>query len=142
MKFNDAFPSKYLKADDLMTPRLLTINGVRVEELGGEQKDRKPVVYFQGEPKGLILNRVNYASITSIASSDDTDHWMGKQIVLFRDMTTMRGQMTPCVRIRAPRTTPQNAQGMQIPDPGEPPIGTQRMAPPPSSPQQADDVPF
>ena len=107
MKLDDLFPSKYLKADDFTTPQTLHISGIQIEEVG-QNKDRKPVLYFHETPKGIILNKTNFAIIGAIVGSDDTDHWGRHAVDLYKDMTMFAGKPTPCIRVRAPQ--PQRQQ--------------------------------
>ena len=39
-------------------------------------------MYFEGKPKGLVLNKTN-ANTISDAYGDETEHWEGKEIVLY-----------------------------------------------------------
>ena len=72
MKIGSAFPSKYLKADDLNGTRaLVTIDTVKVERIAGGE-DEKPVVYFERRDKGLVLNRTNATTISEIAGTEET----------------------------------------------------------------------
>ena len=52
---SDAFPSKYLKAGEFSNRTIkVTIDKVIFEEIG-QNKDKKPVMYFQKVQKGLVL---------------------------------------------------------------------------------------
>ena len=102
MKLTEAFPSAWLKADDVPFPRTFTIRGARMEEIG-QQKDQKVVIYFQEEEKGLIINKTVWAQIANIVGSDDTDNWGGKSVELFRDMVNFQGKMVPGLRARPPQ---------------------------------------
>jgi hypothetical protein len=103
MKKDDLWPSKFLKASDFPQPRALKIKKARVETLknkGGE--DEKLVVHFEGETRGLALNRVNFDSIVDITGAEDSDNWAGHPIELYATTTQMNGGEVPCVRVRAP----------------------------------------
>ena len=121
MKFDDAFPSRFFKATDLDKPRLVTIIEVITETLNDGQS--KPVAYFENEDKALVLNRTTYGTIVDIFS-DDTDDWIGKKIVLCRDMTLFRGQRVPCVRVRSAESRNPAAPrgGASAPTPSPPPV--------------------
>jgi hypothetical protein len=86
VKIGTAF-SQYLKHEDLGGRNVLvTIERVEIEEIKSETgKEQKPVVYFLGKGKGLILNRTNADSIASILGTDETDDWQGQQVVLYTD---------------------------------------------------------
>jgi hypothetical protein len=101
MKIGAAFPSKYLKADDLGTARpTVVIDTVTMEDVGGEGK-QQPVVHFQGKDKGLVLNRTNAMTIEAITKSDDTDHWEGVAIRLYATPVSFQGRMVNAIRVEA-----------------------------------------
>ena len=82
MKIGSAFPSNFLKAADLQGRAVMcTIQEVRSEDIGD---GHKPVIYFTGKEKGLVLNRTNALTITE-AYGEETDDWVGQQIEVFPD---------------------------------------------------------
>lgn len=102
---NDAFPSKYLKADDLEEGDLVvTISDAQFEEFTDpktKRPDNKPVLYFQGnEAKPLVLNKTNYKTITQLLGSDDTDNWTGRKIALYATEVESFGEVTLGIRVR------------------------------------------
>jgi len=99
MKLSQAFPSKYLKADDLNGNRVtVQINTVEMETLGDESK---PVCYFVNKAKGMVLNRINAQTIAAIAGSDDTDDWHGTSVRLYSTPVLFQGKMVPSIRVEA-----------------------------------------
>lgn len=109
MKASDMFPSRYLKASDLgeATP-IVTIASVGVESLGSEEeKENKPVLYFEGKDKGLVCNKTNWSTLTDLFG-EETDDWKGKKIKLMTAEVAYKGKMTLCIRIsltRVPQAT-------------------------------------
>ncbi len=101
MKISNAFPSKWLKVEDLNKKDVtVVIDHVQMEDMGsGENAEEKPVVYFMGAKKGLALNKTN-AQTVAMFHGDDTDHWHGKKIILYPAMTSFQGRMVPCIRVR------------------------------------------
>jgi hypothetical protein len=101
---NDAFPSKYLKAEDLKGPTTVEIEAVIPELLKNSEgvTKEKQVAYFKGHKKCLVLNATNFDSITDITSEADTDNWIGHKIVVFPTTTTMGGKRVACIRVQAP----------------------------------------
>lgn len=96
---NDAFPSKYLKVEDLKGREIpVVILRVLVEEVG-MQKDRKLVLYFERAVKGMICNKTN-AQRLALVYGDDTDDWLGKKITLYAEMTEFGGQSRWGLRVR------------------------------------------
>jgi hypothetical protein len=103
MKISAAFPSNYLKCADLGDqPRVVTVRTCVMEELGqGKDKEKKPVLYFEKGPKGLVLNVTNANTITKVYS-DDTANWTGKPIELYPTQVEFRGDTVDAIRIRVP----------------------------------------
>ena len=102
MNIESAFPSNYLKASDLgdKSP-VVTIDRIEVEPIGRD-KEIKPVIYFQGKEKGLVLNKTNAKKIAEITSSKDTDDWSGCQIRIYATETEFAGETVECIRVKAP----------------------------------------
>jgi len=113
MKISESFPSKYLKATDLGGREIRVIMAhVEIEKLGD---DEKPVLYFKGKEKGVVLNRTN-ANAISDGYGDDTDEWVDQPIILFSVMTDFQGKVGPAIRCRVP-TAKDNKQAAKRPDP-------------------------
>lgn len=90
MKISDAFPSKYLKADDLGNARVpLTIKMVVIEDIA--DKEYKPVMHFMGKDKGMVLNKTN-AGLCAAVWGDETDMWQGKQLDLYAQPVMFQGR--------------------------------------------------
>ncbi len=128
MKISGAFPSKYLKAADLGNRSVtVTIEKVVMENVGqeGQGEEYKPVLYFQGKSKGMVLNKTNAEAIAYV-HGDETDAWLGKPVELLTMMVPFQGRMVPGLRIKAqtdqwvPDAAHQGptAQPIQAPEPG------------------------
>jgi hypothetical protein len=103
MKISSAFPSKYLKAADLQSRTIkLAIDRVQVEDLGDEEK---PILYFKGKSKGLVLNKTN-SDVLAATLGDETEEWAGKEIELYPDKTHFQGKLVDCLRLRVPGPPP------------------------------------
>lgn len=101
MNINGAFPSAYLKAADLGGQRrAVTIDRVAMETIGDEHK---PVVYFEGKDKGLVLNKTNASMIVEITGAEETDQWSGTAIVLYPTKTDFQGKRVDAIRIDYPQ---------------------------------------
>ena len=87
MKIGQMTTSKYLKGSDVDPPKLLTFHSFKKENVAKETEppEHKWVAYFDGEEKGLVLNKVNLERAARAMGSDDTDDWIGKPIVVFYD---------------------------------------------------------
>tara|TARA_Y100000310_G_scaffold53134_1_gene48725 strand:- start:3330 stop:3833 length:504 start_codon:yes stop_codon:yes gene_type:complete len=122
-----AFPSKYLKAADLQGREvLLTINGIRIEDVDGKG-DNKPVLYFNErlDGPGLVLNITN-ANTIAASLGDETDNWSGQQLVLYPATTDFAGKIVPCIRVRQPQANPATVAPAAAP---ARPIGMDPQAP-------------
>jgi hypothetical protein len=131
MRISSAFPSDYLKASDLQGRAVtVTMAHVSMEKVGSDQK---PILYFQGKDRGMVLNKTNASKISEIYG-DDTESWTGGQIVLYEAMVDFKGDTVAAIRVRlAPRRG-----NSEIPKQAPPP------PPLPESPYDApsDDIPF
>lgn len=99
MNVNEAFPSNYLRAADLQgREATVSISHVTMEEIG-QTKEPKPVLYFTGKEKGIILNKTNATNI-SAAYGPDTDDWTGKFVTLFTAWVDFQGRSVEAIRVR------------------------------------------
>ena len=101
---HELFPSKFLKAHDLQgkTPTV-TIDRVGVEQVRGKVKvDTKPVLYFRGHTKGMLINKTNAQSVATIARSPLTEAWAGVAITLYATTATFGTETHDVIRIKAP----------------------------------------
>ena len=127
---NDAFPSNYLKAADLQG-RSVAVVIDRVEfEAVGQKKEMKPILYFQGKDKGVVLNKTNANKIMQLTESPVTEEWKGHAICLYPTETSFQGEMVDCIRVKA---VPPGARPQRTPPP-EPD--------PPPVPMTESDIPF
>jgi hypothetical protein len=132
MKTSEAFPSQYLKKEDVGDKRIVvSIDHVDMEDVGqGEQQERKPVVYFTGLDKGMVLNKGNADAMTEAAGGDDEmDNWRGVRVVLYVDRNVMfAGKRVGGLRVTLPAgkanpakpAEPQYDEASPPPDDGEP----------------------
>jgi len=102
MRISDIFPSKYVKAADLQGRTvILTIKELVVEEMSNHanEKERKPVLYFERATKGLVLNRTNAVAIAALYG-DEADDWRGKRISIYPTRVKAFGSMQDAIRIK------------------------------------------
>ena len=103
MNIEAAFPSKYLKASDLLErPHTVIMDRVVQEEIGQGDMDLKPVLYFKKATKGLVLNVTNGRMIAS-AYGNETEDWSGLEIEIYPDRTPFKSQIVDCIRVRVPQ---------------------------------------
>lgn len=118
MKLSEAYPSAFLKADDLNGRAVtVTIESVKLEEIGqGRDKDKKLVISFVGKEKKLVCNKTNAGTIGKL-HGDDTDDWEGKQIILQPREVEFQGDMVWSIRVslQKPGTSLMVAPGAVTP---------------------------
>jgi hypothetical protein len=108
MKIHDMMPSKYLKKEDVGKGVLVTVKSLSRANVAmeGEPVEHKYLLHFNELEKPLVMNSTNIQLCAQALDSEDTDHWIGKQLVLYTDPNvSFGGKITGGVRIRAPRTT-------------------------------------
>jgi hypothetical protein len=113
----EAFPSRFLKADDLQRPVVLKVTGSNYEKLNGldGKSKQKVVLSFAKTEKQLALNSTNFETMMDLTGENDSDNWVGAKIELYPTQTTMQGKMVNCIRIRKPGELPQsNSAGAPI----------------------------
>lgn len=112
MRMSEAFPSNWLKAEDLKGHSVkVVIDSVVMEDIGDKEK---PVVYFRDKQKGIVLNKTN-ASMIAEYYGDDSDGWIGKEIELYPDKVAYQGKIVPCIRVRVQQAAPPAAEGEEPP---------------------------
>ena len=102
---HEMIPSKFLKKEDCDPPILLTVRGVKQDNVGTEaEPDEKWTMLFHEDVKPLVLNSTNLQLIARIMDSDDTDDWTDKQIVCYSDPNvSFGGKLVGGIRVRAPK---------------------------------------
>lgn len=139
MNINAAFPSTYLKAADLQgRSASVVMDRVSLEEIGGEHK---PVLYFVGKERGLVLNKTNSTIIAEMHGSE-TDDWPGKAIVLYPARVEFQGRIVDAIRVKLDA---QPRQAPITPRPhvnGSPPRNGQHVPVATTAPAVDDEIPF
>ena len=99
MRVSEMFPSKFYKHPDLDgKPAMKVIDFVEEQEIG-RNGDRCPVLFFEGEPRGMVLNKTN-ARFLATKFGDDSGGWKGKEVILFPAVVDYAGKPTPTIRLR------------------------------------------
>ena len=101
MHYRNLHPSRFIRSSDIDGDKRSTIDRIDFEMVGqGSEAEEKPVVFFSGMNQGLVLNRTNSESIADLFG-EDTDDWVGKDVVLYRDRVRFGAKMVDAVRIKA-----------------------------------------
>jgi hypothetical protein len=113
------YTSRYLKESDLRGRDVtVTIRRVDIIKIGD---DTKPVAFFEGKEKGLVLNKTMFNAIAKVTGELDSDNWPGHKITLYPTETEFKGDTVACIRIRL-RTDNGNRQPAPLPPPPPPPV--------------------
>ena len=125
MDINTAWPSSWLRAVDLKGQEVTVVMGsCEMESVGqGPDAETLPVLRFEGQDKGLILNKTNGKSIEKLYGSE-TRGWAGRPITLFPTTTQYGSEVRDCIRIKAATSAPGQAPP---PAPGPEPPATGRF---------------
>lgn len=110
MHIGKMIDSKYLKKEDVGQGKLVTIKALKRENVAreDEEPDYKYIMSFRDIDKGMVLNSTNIQLCALACGSQETDDWIGKQIVLFEDPSvSFGGKLVGGIRIRAPRKPAQ-----------------------------------
>jgi hypothetical protein len=119
MNINECYPSKHVQASDLIGQVLtVTIREVRLESVGEDNKVAKPIIYFAGMQKGMVLNKTNACQVVGLYGSE-TNNWTNKPIMIYPTECEYKGKMVPCIRIKSQAPVPTQ----QAPTP-EPPLSS------------------
>jgi len=115
MGFNveDLRDSKFLTQNDVDPPVLATITGSRKFDvsLDSEEPRIKWTLSFRELEKPLVLNMTNGQIIAAMVGSDNSDDWIGRQIVLYKDPNvSFAGKLVGGIRCRAPKNQPAPSQ--------------------------------
>ena len=114
MKISDMIPSKYLKQSDVPDPVIVTIRGIKQVNVAQDDQpeDMKWAIKFAEFDKPMILNSTNIHVAAKLFRSDDTDDWLGKEIILFNDETvSYAGKTTGGLRFRGQDKAPARVVG-------------------------------
>jgi hypothetical protein len=97
MRASDAFPSKYLKSSDVKAKqRIATISCLETEAVGQDKK-KKPVLYFEDDVKPMVVNRTNFEELE--AAFGDSDDWAGCKVKIFCAPTSYQGKKVDGIRV-------------------------------------------
>jgi hypothetical protein len=137
--------SRFFKAADLTQEKKFRIKSV-TEETVGDEKERKPVLWFTNDERGLVLNTTNRHTLMG-AFGDNMEAWPGKIIAMFPMMVDMKGKMVPGLRVRIPAPKQVTAGNGQAAAPARPKPTldnlvdeTEPPAKPAAKPSFADDL--
>lgn len=107
-KIHEMLTSNFLKKEDVGTGVLLTVEGCIQKNVAKEGADpeMKWCLTFSDCDKPMVLNSTNIQLCKNIFDSDDTDHWVGKKVVLYTDPNvSFGGKLVGGIRVRKPKSS-------------------------------------
>jgi hypothetical protein len=110
--------SRYFNATDMKVAKKLRIKQVTEEEMPQDKK-KKLVVWFDNDPRGLVLNKTNNRTLRG-EFGDDCAGWKGKIIILYPTTDGFGGRVVPALRVRFPQ--PKEGKGQVIAAKPNPPV--------------------
>ena len=103
-KVGDMIESKYLKQSDVDDEVIVTVQKVGKANVArdGDEPEYKWLIRFDELKKPMVLNSTNIKRLAKACSSEDTDDWTGKQVILYVDPDIeFAGNVVGGLRIRA-----------------------------------------
>jgi len=103
MKRNEAFPSKWLRKEDVLQPIRATIARVTMTDVGtDEEPQQKPAMWFNEGVAPMTINSGNWDTLEGLYG-DDSDLWLGKVIEIYVDPDVKyAGRRVGGIRLREP----------------------------------------
>lgn len=133
-KTKDMLPSNYLKQADFDQDYIVTVRKIEQKNIAMEGKpaDMKWLAHFDEFDKPMVLNSTNIQLMEKATGSDDTDDWLGKEIIVYTDPNvSFGGELVGGLRIKK----------AQVAAPAKPKAAPKRAATYGDAPPD-DDVPF
>lgn len=115
-KISEMIESKYLKQSDVPDPVIVTVGKVGKINIAkeGDEPEHKWAVRFKEFNKPMLLNSTNIKLLEKACGSDDTDDWMGKEVIVYTDdSVSFGGQVVGGLRIRKQQTAPTRKAAKQ-----------------------------
>jgi hypothetical protein len=108
MKVKDMVQSKFLRKEDFEEDTILTIKGIKLEDLGNENaNEQRYVLYFLEQLKGMVLN-VTTIRVLEAAYGDDTDNWVKRKVTVYVDPNvSFQGRVVGGLRLRPIKDKPK-----------------------------------
>jgi hypothetical protein len=99
-KVNEMINSKFLRKEDIDDEIIVTINGCTLEDMPGDDNERRWVLHFKELPKAMTLNTTTIRVLEK-AFGGDSDDWKNQRVELYVDPNVaFRGQVVGGLRLR------------------------------------------
>jgi hypothetical protein len=96
--FGNAGP-RYLRAADITAQSITYTIAACREEHVGKDREPKPVLYFEEQRRGLVLNITNWDTLAELFG-EESDGWVGQQVTLFTTTGDYKGKTWVGIRLR------------------------------------------
>jgi hypothetical protein len=106
MHISELKESKFLRKEDCGQGILLTIDAVQQENVAkeGAPEEMRWCMHFRETEKPMVLNSTNGQIIAAFTGSEESEGWIGKEVVLYHDPNvSFGGKLVGGIRCRAPR---------------------------------------
>jgi len=106
MHISELKESKFLRKEDCGQGVLLTIADVQQENVAkeGAPEEMRWCMYFEESEKPMVLNSTNGQIIAKFTGSEESDGWIGREVVLYHDPNvSFGGKLVGGIRVREPR---------------------------------------
>ena len=108
LHYKQGFLGPYIAAVELPEGKVFTLRiaAVKIEKVesikdddeAGRKKDRL-VVYFDGRPRGWLINRTNAECIVGMFG-EDAHKWIGKRVSIYRTKVRFGSKMEDGIRVK------------------------------------------
>lgn len=109
-KTSEMIPSNYLKQSDFPEDYIVTVTKVERKNIAmeGKQAEYKWLMSFKEFDKPMVLNSTNIHAMEKACGSDDTDHWIGKEVIVYVDENvSFGGELVGGLRIKKHKAATQ-----------------------------------
>jgi hypothetical protein len=123
MKLSDAFPSNFLKAEDLQGKSVVVvINEIEFDTIGKDSKEgKKLILSFKGKEKKMVCNKTNAKTLEKLYG-DDTDDWIGRPIKLVSREVEFQGDVVWALRVSLEKPSLSTPSPANAPEPEPEPV--------------------
>ena len=111
--YSNDFGGKYMNATHITEPFVGTVERVEREDVDGNAK-MKPVLYFVGRERGVVLNATRYDTVSAMAKSRDTDDWVGMRVQVKRGSTRFANKVVDCVEFGLPLAEKRKNEAAEV----------------------------
>lgn len=105
MDIEKLFPSRFVNGAELkgreVTVTIARVVMVKMRPNPQTPESEKPVCYFVGAKKGLVVEKRLAYQLAEATGEHDTDRWPGKTVVLFPENVKVAGRELCVIRVKA-----------------------------------------